>query len=298
MVASPRVSRVIVVVLDGLRADAVSLFALRRLQRIADRGASTFSAQTVSPSVTAAAMGSLLTGLRPIDHGLTSDRFRIPRPRVALQPLPRLLANAGIRTHAFLAALPFGYGAIASRLAAMTGVHSASFRGRGAVEILAAARTTLMDEPEGLFLFHWPDGDRAGHAHGWTSRPYAAAIREMDESLGLLDLVTQASEDPNTLLVVLADHGGGGVDFRDHDSAHPHDRTIPLVLAGGAVVAGELAPLSSLLDVPATIAWAMGIDVPSSYAGRALTEAFQPSAAEVDALWRREAGRYRFVAPR
>ncbi len=90
----------------------------------------------------------------------------------------------------------------------------------------------------------------------------------------MLDLVSGASTDPRTLLVVLADHGGGGTDFRDHDSPHVHDRTIPLVLAGGQVVSGELAPLSSLLDVPATVAWAMTGAVPPGYAGRPLVEAF------------------------
>ena len=283
MVASPRVSRVIVVVLDGLRADAAPLFALPHLLRLAARGASSFSAQTVTPSVTAAAMGSLLTGVRPLDHGLASDRFRVPRPRVALQPLPRLLADAGIESHAFLSALPFGYGALARQLARRLGVAHAVFRGSGAIESLAAARPVLSSTRRGFFLFHWPDGDRAGHAHGWTSRPYVAAARQMDEALGVLDLLTGAASDPETLLVVLADHGGGGTDFRDHDSSHVHDRTIPLVLAGGRVATGELAPLSSLLDVPATVAWAMTGAVPAGYAGRPLIEAFSASAAKLPA---------------
>lgn len=278
MVASPRLDRVIVVVLDGLRADAAPLFQLPHVLRLAARGASTFSAHTVSPSVTAAAMGSLLTGVRPLDHGLASDRFRIPRPRVVLQPLPRILADAGVTSHAYLAALPFGYGALARRLAQRVGVAHATFRGHGALESLAAARPTLARERKGFFLFHWPDGDRAGHAHGWTSRPYVAAAQRMDEALGLLDVLTGASTDPETLLIVLADHGGGGTDFRDHDSAHVHDRTIPLLLAGGRVVTGELAPLSSLLDVPATVAWAMTGTVPTGYAGRPLIEAFSTTA--------------------
>lgn len=277
MVASPRLDRVIVVVLDGLRADVAPLFQLPHVLRLAARGASTFSAQTVSPSVTAAAMGSLLTGVRPLDHGLASDKFQVPRPRVTLQPLPRILAHAGVSSHAFLAALPFGYGALARRLAQRLGVANATFRGNGALESLAAARPTLARERKGFFLFHWPDGDRAGHAHGWTSRPYVAAAHRMDEALGLLDVLTGASADPDTLLIVLADHGGGGTDFRDHDSAHVHDRTIPLLLAGGRVATGELAPLSSLLDVPATVAWAMTGTVPSSYAGRPLIEAFSPT---------------------
>lgn len=277
MVDSPCLARVIVVVLDGLRADAPVLFALPHLSRLAAAGAASFGARTVTPSVTAAAMGSLISGVRPADHGLASDRFRVPRPRVALQPLPRVLAAHGIATHAHLAALPAGYGSLARALARMAGVAHPSFRGDGAMEILAAARPVLEQERRGFFLFHWPDGDRAGHAHGWTSRPWVSAVRRMDEALGLLDLVTQASSDPDTLLVVLADHGGGGSRFRDHNSPHPHDVTIPVVLAGGAVVAGELAPLTSLVDVPATIAWAMTGAVPSSYAGRVLVEAFLPS---------------------
>lgn len=303
MIRSPRVSRVIVVVLDGLRADAIPLLALANLTRLARDGASSMSAQTVSPSVTAAAMGSLLTGVRPLDHGLSSDRFRVPRPRVALDPLPRVLASRGIPSHAFLAGLPFGYGAIASRLAQMVGITRATFRGAGAIEILAAAHQTLARESRGLFVLHWPDGDRAGHAHGWLSREYVAAVRRMDEALGVLDCVTRASQDPETLLIAMADHGGGGAVYRNHDSAHPHDRTIPLVLAGGRVVSGELAPCTSLLDVPATVAWAMGAPVPAGYAGRAMVEAFVPSDVPQQdvAPAPAEGGaaeRYAFVAPR
>lgn len=44
---------------------------------------------------------------------------------------------------------------------------------------------------------------------------------------------------------------------RDHESDHPLDRTIPMLLARTAVAGDELdAPL--LLDVPATVLWALG----------------------------------------
>ena len=298
MVASPNVSRIIVVVLDGLRSDAIPLFALPTLTRLARHGASTFAASTVSPSVTAAAMGSLFTGVRPVDHGLSSDRFHVPHPQVPLQPLPRVMRDAGIPTFTFLARLPLLYRPLAARLARIAGVEEAWFRGVGALEILATARDTLMHQRRGLFVFHWPDGDRAGHAHGWTSRPYGRAIRQLDEALGVLDALTGASGDPDTLLIAMADHGGGGKEFRNHDSSHKHDRTIPLILSGGAVVTGQLAPLSSLLDVPATIAWAMGATVPSGYAGRPLTEAFASSGAMRRVAAPESRGRDRTVAIR
>ncbi len=84
-------------------------------------------------------------------------------------------------------------------------------------------------------------------------------------------------------------------------AAHPHDRTIPLILAGGRVVSGELAPCSSLLDVPATVAWAMGVPVPAGYAGRAMVEAFIPAGSTEPAAGPAipaVAQRYAFVAPR
>jgi arylsulfatase A-like enzyme len=273
------IERVIVVVLDGLRADAIPLFDLRHWIALARRGAHSYRARTVTPSVTAAAMASLFTGVHPPDHGLTSDRFRIPRARVPLHPLPRALGAAGFRTTACLARVPRGYGGIATRLASLLGAHEARFRGETAPEILASARDTLSTQRRGLIFFHWPDADRAGHRHGWTSRPYMDAARRVDETLGLLDLVTGASRDPGTLLVALADHGGGGLVADDHDSTHPHDHTIPMVFAGGAVISGELAGEPGLVDVPATILWALGVPLPNGWAGRALVEAFHPVAA-------------------
>ena len=85
------ISRVVVVVLDGLRPDAIDVFQLHHLRRLMQLGASTLCATTVAPSVTAAAMTSLLTGVHPDTHGLRSDRFHIPRSRETLFPLPRVL---------------------------------------------------------------------------------------------------------------------------------------------------------------------------------------------------------------
>lgn len=274
MNASPRVSRVIVVVLDGLRSDAIPLFGLDRIATLAVGGAHTFAARTVVPSVTAAAMTSLFAGVGPRLHGMQGERFRMPRPSIALDPLTQVLASSGFETSAHLARIPLAYRGLASRLARMLGVRRARFSGRTSSEILDAARDTLISQRRGLIFLHWPDADRAGHEHGWTTRPYATAARRLDSSLGRLDDMTGASRDPETLLIAFADHGGGGRCSHHHDSTHPRDLTIPIVLAGGRVAVGELAPQTSLLDIPPTILWALGITPPASYSGRTLLEAF------------------------
>jgi arylsulfatase A-like enzyme len=275
MTHRPIIRRVITVVLDGLRSDAVHALDLHHVRALAARGAFTWTAQTVAPSVTAAAMGSLLTGVRPERHGLTSDRFHIPRSRGPVVPLPRQLTDAGYMTTACMADVPLLYRRIARALARRLGVARPVFSGQGAPEILRAAQPWLASQRSGLVLLHWPDADRAGHEAGWMSPAYAAAARRLDATLGALVSHCDLDGDGSTLLIVMADHGGGGVDPRNHDSAHPLDRTIPLILAGGHAARGRhLGAGVSLLDVPATILWALGITRPAAQEGRVLLEAF------------------------
>src|SRR5688572_2879447 len=136
-VRSPHgIRRVIIVVLDGLRADAVHLFPLPNIASLADEGTHTFRAHTVTPSVTAAAMTSLLTGVAPDVHGLTSDRFAMPRPRLPLTPLTRVLNDADLPSSAFLAEMPRAFRGLAERIAKALVVERVLFRGESAHEIL------------------------------------------------------------------------------------------------------------------------------------------------------------------
>jgi hypothetical protein len=278
MVYRPDIRRVVLVVLDGLRADAIPTFGLRCWQRLASLGASSLCGTTVAPSVTAAAMASLLTGAPPAVHGLRSDRFHLPRSQGPLDPLPRVLAGAGLPTSGFIRRLPWMFRGLGKRLGRHLGVGTPCFAGRSSREILFAAWEQLAAQDRGLILLHWPDADLAGHEHGWMSEEYERAAHRLDQALGLLAALAGVEDDDGTLLIALADHGGGGLDPCDHNSDHPLDRTIPLLLAGPAVVGEELYE-PSLLDVPATVLWALGVPLPDSYAGRPLLEAFAPALA-------------------
>jgi predicted AlkP superfamily pyrophosphatase or phosphodiesterase len=272
-IRSSPVCRVVLVVLDGLRPDAIQRFGLHRIARLARRGASTFRAQTVNPSITPCAMASLLTGAAPERHGIQSEHFHLPRPRGPVHPLAKELAKHSLPTSFFMPQVPFLMRGIASRISTMLGLGEFRNHGRDATEVLAAARNNLETQRRGLIMMHWLDADRAGHEFGWMSEEYGAAAARMDHALGRLETIIDMA-DPGTLVIALADHGGGGATLKHHDSAHPLDTTIPLMLAGGAVVPGELGAGVSLTDVPATILWALGLARPESYAGRPLLQAF------------------------
>jgi arylsulfatase A-like enzyme len=111
------------------------------------------------------------------------------------------------------------------------------------------------------------------------SDEYGSAARQMDVSLQRLISLIDLSPRSDTVLIALADHGGGGADPKRHDSDHALDRTIPILLAGGSIRSGPVAGPVSLLDVPATVLWALGIPRPVSYVGRPIAGAFQPARA-------------------
>lgn len=267
------VRRVVVVVLDGLRPDAVDAFDLENLRALARTGAFTPCARTVSPSLTWPALTSLMSGVAPDVHGILSDSVQLPRPKSKLVPLPDVLHRSGYPSVAFMGAIPVLYRGVATRIAKGLGFAEARFAGGSAPEVLSAGRSALRTQRRGMIFFHWADADRVGHEHGWMSSQYGDAARRLDETLGQLRRAANIANDGRTLLIAVADHGGGGVVATDHAHDHPLNRTIPMVLAGGAVHAGPLAD-ATLLDVPATIAWALGVPQPRTWSGRVLHEAF------------------------
>jgi arylsulfatase A-like enzyme len=133
-----------------------------------------------------------------------------------------------------------------------------------------------------MILMHWPDCDDIGHRTGWMSPAYLAAVERMD--LALAQLRDELARDDDTVLIALADHGGGGRTAMHHDSAHPLDCTIPIMLHGPRVASGPLEGVYTLLDVPATILWALGAPIPASFAGTPITEAFLDAPVEMAGL--------------
>ena len=272
MSVSTAICRVIIVVLDGLRPDAIDAFGLSNISDMALNGASTMCARTVSPSCTWPAMTSLLSGVSPETHGIVRDSAHIPKPKTPLLPLPALLSQACYPSAVFMRRLPALYRTTARLITKRLGFAQARFAGTTAEEVLMSASKTLRTQERGLIVIHLADADQAGERCGWMTQEYADACRRLDSGIGLLQQLTSFNSDPRTLVIALADHGGGGVTVNDHCEEHPLNWTIPLMLGGGSVRRMTLDG-AHLLDVPMTAAWALGVAPPDAYVGRALAEA-------------------------
>ncbi|MGH7702895.1 MAG: alkaline phosphatase family protein [Gemmatimonadales bacterium] len=264
--------RVVLVVLDGLRPDAIVPDVMPGLHRLGRRFWRAERATTIRPSVTVAALTSLATGVAPDTHGLIAPGLGSLASMRAIRPLPRELERLGIRTTAVVGDLAGGSRLIARTLLRMAGIRELVAAGPSARETVREAVRSFHRPGRHLTILYLNQVDQAGHQAGWKSKPYLDAAREIDLALQPLFALAEVED---TLLAITADHGGGGISPQDHDHPHPENDAIPLILAGPGVRARRVSrgPVG-LLDIPPTILGTFGARVPGGYEGRVLTEAF------------------------
>ena len=262
---------VVLLVIDGLRPDAIDVDRMPALAQLRDDHWSASRAETVSPSITIAALASLATGVAPGTHRLTEasvtalGRFR------DLVPLPAHLKRHGIPTRIVIGEMPGPQLLLARLLVGAAGVAGLVSAGDEPGTVGVRAATLVRREPGGLVVVYLDDCDRAGHTSGWMSPRYFEAAARCDAAVSHLATLAESGQ---ATLCVTADHGGGGVEPTDHDLPHPVNSAIPIILAGeGLAVRGSSDRAAHLLDIPPTVAALLGAPVPVGYEGRILSEA-------------------------
>lgn len=265
---APPARHVVVLSLDGARADALRAVVPASLVA---RGGASWTAQTVRPSLTLPAHASMLSGLIPAVHGVTFNDWREGGPPFRHPTVFTAVVGAGGRVAAFVNKQKLmmlvlqGPGAYARWLA------YPRFRQADVVE--TAARYFVEQRPAFLFV-HVADPDDRGHARGWMSEEYLAAIAAAP---GLMERLLRAFDDAGVgaaaLLIVTADHGGHGT---THGTTRPEDMTIPWLALGGAVRSGAVLGQVMVYDTAPTALVALGLPVPPDWQGRAVAEALRP----------------------
>lgn len=250
---------VILFSVDGMRADGLQKAETPNIDALVNSGVSTFSAQTVMPSVTLPCHSSMFRAVPPTRHGVVTNTFT-PLAR----PVPSIM---DVVRHARLKAAAF-YNWEQLRDLASPGAleHSLMMRNcsvpEGDRELAEAAGALIKrtaDDPYAFIFVYLGHTDVTGHASGWMSEPYLEAISNADASVGIvLEAARQAGTMEQTAVIVTADHGGHG---QTHGTDMPEDMTIPWVCVGPGVPRGKAieAPVS-IMDNPPTIAALLGLE--------------------------------------
>jgi arylsulfatase A-like enzyme len=254
---------VVIVSIDGMRADAAQT-AAPNLVALSQRGAFSWRAQTVVPSITLSGHASMLSGDTPNVHGMTWAEFDPRETTITVPTIFTIARAAGLHT-AMVVGKP--------KLAHLNAPGSTDvFVVCGSDDDVVTRALAEVNAERDLLFVHLPDTDLTGHRYGWMSAQYVAALSRADQALARL----VAAARPSTTFVVTADHGGHA---RDHFAATPVDMTIPWVIAGPGVKPGlALTTPVRVFDTAPTVAAVLGLDVPTPMEGRPVLEALLPRA--------------------
>jgi predicted AlkP superfamily pyrophosphatase or phosphodiesterase len=260
--------RVTLVITDGVRPDAINPWTTPRLYTLGHDYTRAVNMHTIRPSATVAALTSLATGVSPARHRLLEPGLDFLSRLRGVRPVGSLLRRMNLDTAVVMQDVnPITRG-VARAILAAAGVDRVVSGGNGASAIGATAREVRRHFA--LTVVYLPDCDEVGHREGWMSPPYMEKTREIDRAIG--ELIPLG---PEELLVVVSDHGGGGVTERDHDEPHPLNDHIPLLLAGRHVRRRHVIALkTSILDVPPTLLRWLGCEIPDYFEGSPLDSAF------------------------
>jgi predicted AlkP superfamily pyrophosphatase or phosphodiesterase len=259
-------SSAVLVLIDGVRPDALSVVDCPHIDALRARGASTLQATSLMPSVTLPCITSILHSLPPGRHGvLTNDWVQMARQ------VPGLIDQAheaGLFTASFYNWEPL------RDLSRPKSLSLSTFRANSndpdGDQILAdeAARLIgpIVKEEDGFTFVYFGTVDAVGHTYGWMSDEYLAQLARVDAALGTLLSALPA----DTTVLVQADHGGHGF---THGTEAPEDILIPWIIAGPDIRPGyEIQGPVSLLDTAPTLARALGINPHPDWEGRPVEE--------------------------
>ncbi len=262
---APLARRVLVLSIDGLRPELISLAPMPNLQALMQNGAYTLTAQTVYPSVTLVSHSSMLVGVCPSKHGVDWNDY-IPENGIAQGvDLFDIAHAAGLQTVMHVGKEKLQQVTDASSLDVFTYVNDRD---------LIVAQRLITDFPEdfGVLFVHFPLVDGMGHVYGWLSSQQVSVAYRADEALGLIfEALDARGLRGETLIIVTADHGG-------HDTTHgstlPEDMTIPWVASRPGIQPKQLTTQVHTMDTASTAAFALGLSIPAEWDGVPVYEAF------------------------
>jgi arylsulfatase A-like enzyme len=263
---------VIVISIDGLRADAIENAGAETLQRLMREGSYSLEATTIMPSITLPSHTSMLTGATPEMHGIRWNDERVEEEgHVATPTMFAVARQAGYHTAAFFSKPKFQHLMVPGTLDYGQAPEGS---GRWYVGHTVESVEKYLDTSRPNLLFvHIGEPDYAGHTVGWGTMVYRWAVRRADG--GVKRVLRKADATfgrGNYTVIVTADHGGHG---RTHGTEAKEDVTIPWITWGKGVEAGTVLPEGiRTFDTAATALRLLGVDLPAAHAGRPVFAAF------------------------
>ena len=273
---------VVLFVLEGFGQDSLKTGAMPVVSTLVKNGSVAWSAMAVNPPLRLPTMASIFTGLPVEKHGMDWDTFDFARgyPRPPLM-FDYLDLGGGKDTAVFFMDESL------YQLARPSSYVDYQICGRLRPECRAATVVMYIKEyfkkgEQGgynhyvyglphLLIVHLPDAGRAGAEHGWTSKAYAAGLKDVDDAIGsILGIYKTYKLLDHTMVIVTALNGIGE---SKQNGSLPH---VPWIASGANIKAGHtIATPVSIIDTGATVMRAFGLETHMEWQSRPVEEIFR-----------------------
>lgn len=256
-------NRVFIIGLDGA-GNAIQKANTPNIDDFFAKGAVTYNARTSIPTISAECWGSLIHGVGPEKHKLTNSIVGTEKfPEDSLYPSFFKLARKAwpdCKLASFSCWDPINCGIIESSCDCHLVSKGDSELAPSIVEYISS------NDPKILFV-QLDDIDGAGHTHGYWTSDYYQQIENTDKLVGMIfNAIREANYLEDSLVILCADHGGGGGAPKSHGSQHDLDVNIFWGCRGPGVKSGtEIKSNVNIKDTAAVAAYALGLEIPETW---------------------------------
>lgn len=275
---SAKVKHIVIIGFDGLSPDGLKHAKTPFFHKIMQEGASTLNARAVLPTSSSTNWASMIMGAGSEQHGITSndwekDNFTLPaivQSEDFLFPSVFSLLNQQIPNAEIGAIYHWdGFGRLFEKSAVDYDVNPKTEDETARV----ASEYIIAKKP--IFTFvHFDHIDHAGHEFGHGSPEYYKSVEKADALLGMLfQAINKAGIDEETMVIITSDHGGIG---HGHGGESLKEIEIPFIVWGKSIKKNfQITSPVYQYDNAATVAYAMGITIPTAWIGKPVLNAFE-----------------------
>jgi type I phosphodiesterase/nucleotide pyrophosphatase len=292
--AAVQAEHIVLVVLEGIKSSTIQSGATPHLEKLAQEGAVSWSAQSITPPLTVPAMASLLTGLPVKKHRITAEweNYDFARSFMRSPTVFDYMDLAGgadtavflmderlyqlVRPEIYVDSQVCGYTKPQCTPETVS-VYIKDFLKKVTSEGGYGFR--LFSVPN-LLLTHFPTAARIGQKYGWDSPKYSAAVTAIDNAIEqIMQDYKEIGVLDRTMFIVTGLHSGPADSLSrkvKKGEAVEFDATVPWIASGTNIKPHHtISQPVSLLDTGATIMYALGLETHMEWESQAMKDIFQ-----------------------
>jgi hypothetical protein len=271
------VKHVVVIGFDGLSPDGLAHAKTPEFDKLRSEGSSTMHARGVLPTSSSTNWASMITGAGPEQHGITSNSWEknnFVLPAVVqsddfLFPTIFNLVHTKIKNATVGAIYNWdGFGRLFEKSAVDYDINPKSED-----ETAQVASAYIISKQPTFTFIHFDHVDHAGHEFGHGTPEYYKAVEKADALLAeVMQAITSSPMANETLVIVSSDHGGIG---KGHGGETLQEVEIPFIIWGKSIKKGYTIKYPVYqYDNAATVAFALGLQLPMACIGKPIKNAF------------------------